>query len=183
MRLLLIAVLAGTSAAKAITITLDPDKTQIGYTLGDVLHTVHGVFKLKSGHIDVDIVKNSITGVAVVDASSGDSGSAPRDWRMKRKILETGRYPEITFSCTGLEGSVLTSGSSTITVTGLFGIHGQQHHIAIPMQIQFTGAQVLIKGKFSVPYVAWGMKNPSTFILRVNQAVEIEINAAGSVAF
>jgi polyisoprenoid-binding protein YceI len=181
--ILLLALLADVNAAKAITINLDPARTQIGYTLGDVLHTTHGAFKLKSGRIDVDIVRNSVSGVAVVDASSGDSGNGTRDGRMKRSILETDRYPEITFSCTGLEGSVATGGMSTVTVTGLFGIHGQQHQISIPMQVEFSGAQVVITGKFSVPYVAWGMKDPSRFILRVNETVDIEIKATGSVSF
>ena len=34
---------------------------------------------------------------------------------------------------------------------------------------------------FTVPYVKWGMKNLSTFVLRVDQSVEIEIHASGEV--
>ena len=34
---------------------------------------------------------------------------------------------------------------------------------------------------FAVPYVKWGMKNPSTFILRVDQSVDIEVQASGAV--
>jgi hypothetical protein len=32
---------------------------------------------------------------------------------------------------------------------------------------------------FVVPYVAWGLKNPSTLFLRVSDKVNIDINAAG----
>ena len=34
---------------------------------------------------------------------------------------------------------------------------------------------------FALPYVSWGMKNPSTFVLRVDEKVAIEIHAAGRV--
>jgi hypothetical protein len=35
---------------------------------------------------------------------------------------------------------------------------------------------------FTVPYAKWGMKNPSTLFLRVNDSVEIDLMAAGTVA-
>ncbi|MCU1332353.1 MAG: hypothetical protein JWM08_1345, partial [Candidatus Angelobacter sp.] len=37
-------------------------------------------------------------------------------------------------------------------------------------------------GTFSVKYREWGMKNPSTFILRVNDKVEIHVHAVGRLA-
>jgi hypothetical protein len=33
-----------------------------------------------------------------------------------------------------------------------------------------------------VPYTKWGMKNPSTLFLRVNESVEINLTAAGDFA-
>jgi hypothetical protein len=33
--------------------------------------------------------------------------------------------------------------------------------------------------KFEVPFVDWGMKDPSTLILRVNKSVEIELRTTG----
>ena len=36
-------------AAAENSIELDPARTSIAFTLGDVLHTVHGTFKLKRG--------------------------------------------------------------------------------------------------------------------------------------
>ena len=35
---------------------------------------------------------------------------------------------------------------------------------------------------FTIPYAKWGMKNPSTLFLRVNDSVEIDLVAAGNVA-
>lgn len=167
--------------AQPTAIDLDPSRTKIEFTLGDVLHTVHGTFKLKSGRLELDPGTTAISGEIVVDAASGESGSAARDSRMRKSILEVDRYPEITFTATGMDGKVSPYGSSSITVTGWFQIHGQRHQISVPMQIQIFGAQATAKGHFVVPYVAWGMKNPSTFILRVNQQVDIDVTAVVSM--
>ena len=178
---LLLQALAVSAVAQPIVIRLDPTKTTIEFTLADVLHTVHGTFTLKSGHFEVNPVGGEISGQAVVDAATGNSGGGMRDSRMKKNILEADRYPEITFTPTKFEGDVRTGSPVSVTVTGWFDIHGQRHQISIPMQVWISGEEASASGKFVVPYVAWGMKNPSTFILRVNEQVEIAVSAVGSV--
>ncbi len=42
---------SATLFAQQVQVILDPARTKIEWTLGDVLHTVHGTFKLKSGNI------------------------------------------------------------------------------------------------------------------------------------
>ena len=34
---------------------------------------------------------------------------------------------------------------------------------------------------FVIPYVQWGMKNPSNFLLKVNDKVEIRVQAVGRI--
>ncbi|MBV9502080.1 MAG: YceI family protein [Acidobacteriaceae bacterium] len=161
--------------------TLDPPKTIVLFTLSDVLHTVHGSFQLIEGHVSFDSATGAITGDLVVNAASGNSGSAARDKRMKRNILETERYPEIRFRPTRFAGSVSAPGTSNVEVTGSFLIHGQAHEITIPMQIQLSREEITATGKFIVPYVQWGMRNPSTFLLKVNDRVQIDFTAVGRV--
>jgi polyisoprenoid-binding protein YceI len=167
--------------AQPIAINLDPSKTRIEFTLADVLHTVHGTFKMKSGQLELNSEMNTISGQVIVDAASGESGNAARDRRMRNTFLEADRYPEITFTATGMEGMLSPNGSSSVTITGWFRIHGARHQLSVPMQIQMFGAQATAKGHFVVPYVAWGIKNPSTFILRVNQQVDIDVTAVVSL--
>jgi hypothetical protein len=45
-----------------------------------------------------------------------------------------------------------------------------------------TGPQVTAGAHFAVPYQKWGLKNPSTFILRVKDTVEIDVEATGHLA-
>ena len=47
------------------------------------------------------------------------------------------------------------------------------------MRIRVSQDQVTAEAMFTVPYVEWGMKNPSNFLLKVNDRVEIEIEAVG----
>ena len=81
----------GTSA-QPLTINLDPSKTKIEFTLGDVLHTVHGTFKLIFGRLEINPGTRAISGQVIVDATSGESGNATRDGRMRKSILESDRF-------------------------------------------------------------------------------------------
>jgi polyisoprenoid-binding protein YceI len=166
-------------SAQAAIIELDPSNTKIIFTLADVLHTVRGTFRLKQGRIQFDASTETISGEVIVDAASGDSGSAARDGRMRKNVLESQRYPEIRFTPASLRGSVSSTNGSSVSVTGMFEIHGQRHELTIPMQVRVDGENVTARGEFVVPYVAWGMKDPSTFLLRVDKKVTIGIVVTG----
>src|SRR5206468_824467 len=66
------------TSLQAETVVFDPTRTTVAFTLGDVLHTVHGSFKLKSGVIHFDSSTGKASGSVVVDATSGESGSGAR---------------------------------------------------------------------------------------------------------
>ena len=175
------ACLAPNAAAQQIAIDLDPARTTINFVLGDVLHTVHGTFRLKTGRVLIDPAAQSITGAVVVDAKSGDSGNGTRDKRMKRDVLEADHYPEITFTPEKIASGQPIDQSSEATVSGWFTIHGERHEISVPVQIKMSGSSVTAKARFVVPYVQWGMKNPSTLFLRVNDKVDVEVAVVGRI--
>jgi len=58
----------------------------------------------------------------------------------------------------------------------MFGIHGAEHELTVPLQVEASNGQYNATGTFKVPYIKWGMKNPSTLFLRVNDTVEITIH-------
>jgi polyisoprenoid-binding protein YceI len=152
----------------------------VKFTLGDVLHTVRGTFKLKQGDMQVD-PDGKVSGQIVVDAASGDSGSGMRDRKMNKEILESARYPEIAFRPDRIDGAVPSSGKSSVTIHGMFNIHGADREITVPAQVEASGERWTATVHFTVPYQKWGMKNPSTLFLRVGDTVEIDLVASGTV--
>jgi polyisoprenoid-binding protein YceI len=180
-RSVLIIFLGWTIAASSQPITLlcDPAHTTAKFTLGDVLHTVHGDFKVKSCELHFDPDSNKIDGTITFDATSGQSGSDGRDRKMHKVVLESARYPEISFRPDRIEGNVAPTGASSVKVHGIFGIHGAEHEITSPVEVSFDFGHWTASAHFPVPYAKWGMKNPSVFLLRVGDTVDIELQAAG----
>lgn len=169
--------------AQSIKLNLDPARTQITFTLGATFHSVEGSFKLKSGAIRFNPATGEARGDVVVDATSGESGNNSRDRKMHKSVLESQNYPEIVFVPERVQGPVSLSGDSHVQIRGLVKLHGSQHEITIPADIQITGAQLTANLHFAIPYVAWGLKDPSTFVLRVEKKVDIAIRAMGRLSF
>jgi polyisoprenoid-binding protein YceI len=172
-------ILAPASRAQESTIQIDPAQTKIEYSLGGTMHTVHGKFALKSGAIRFDPSTGKIGGLIIVDATSGDSGNTNRDGRMHREILESAKYQEIIFTPVQITGVVALGGSSKVEVSGRFRLHGQDHDVTFPVDVKSDGKNLQIATHIEIPYVQWGLKNPSNFFLRVSDVVVIDIHAAG----
>jgi polyisoprenoid-binding protein YceI len=174
--------LSGHLLAQETVVTLDAAQTRIEYTLGATAHTVHGTFKLKSGVVHFDPATGKASGAIVVDATSGTSGNGGRDSKMHREILESQKYPEVVFTPAQVKGTFNARGPSQLEVAGTFRLHGQDHELTLPILIQFAGSEATASTHFAIPYQKWGLKNPSTFILRVKDTVEIDVRGNAHVA-
>ena len=170
---------AHTLHAQEMTLELDPANTRIEFTLGATLHSVHGTFTLKSGTIHFNPSTGSASGLVVVDATSGDTGNQGRDHKMHQEILESQRYPEITFTPTKLSGKVELQGDSTVQVDGVFRLHGADHPMTLTLPAQAKGNTLSVRTHIVIPYVSWGLKNPSTFLLHVSDKVEVDVTSVG----
>src|SRR3984957_9134491 len=156
--LALLSLAAPAATAQHTTLQLDPTQTSVQYTLGDVLHTVHGTFQLDHGSLQFELSSGKISGEIVVDAKSGNSGSGMRDRKMHKEVLESERYPEIIFRPDHIDGSVSLQGNSSIQVHGLFFIHGSQHELIVPAEVGVSSNRWTATLHFAVPYAKWGMK-------------------------
>src|SRR5689334_18219775 len=86
------------SAQQPRSFMFDAAQTTVHFTLGTALHTVHGTFKLTRGTILFDPATGRASGELVVDATTGQSGNNSRDKKMHKEILESQKYPTITFT-------------------------------------------------------------------------------------
>jgi len=181
--LFVLAAMALTAVAHAQqkTFTLDPAQTKVNFTVDSTLHTVHGDFHLKRGSIQFDNNSGAAAGELVVDSASGESGSDGRDKRMHKDILESPKYSDIVFTPQHVKGTVANEGKSTVEVEGLLSMHGKSKPVIMPLEVQLQNGDGSADGSFSVKYQEWGMKNPSTFILRVNDTVHIHVHAVGKI--
>jgi polyisoprenoid-binding protein YceI len=175
----IVAVLAVGASAQNLALMLDPQQTVINFTLSDVLHTVHGTFQLKEGKLQFDPVSEKLIGEIVVDAKSGQTGNGMRDRKMHREVLESEHYAEISFRPDRVDGAVSLKGKSSVRVHGIFNIHGADHDLTVPADVEMFPDHWEAAFHFAVPYVSWGMKNPSTLFLRVGESVDIDVIASG----
>jgi polyisoprenoid-binding protein YceI len=169
------------SSASEIALAVDPARSEVRWSLESTLHTVHGKFALNGGEVQLDSATGRVSGEIVVSATSGESGNKSRDARMHKEILETAKYPEVIFRPTQLDGKVVESGASDCKIHGIFSIHGGDHEIVAPVHIEFNGVHWKETTNFEVPYVSWGIKDPSNFLLRVNPTVIVELTLSGEV--
>jgi polyisoprenoid-binding protein YceI len=172
---------AAPAAASLVSLTIDPAQSQVHWTVPSSLHTVHGTFAVTRGSMSFDPDSGQASGEIVVNAKSGESGNGSRDARMHKEILETAKFPEAVFRPTLVEGKVSPRGGCEVKVRGTLSVHGSNHEITALVHAELAGTTWKGSGKFDVPYVDWGIKDPSNFLLRVNHVVSVEIELSGSL--
>jgi polyisoprenoid-binding protein YceI len=169
----------GSHPAHEFRLQFDPSSSGADILLSGNFHSVGGSFALKRGAIQYDPASGKASGEIVFDARSGRTGSDGRDKKMHQDVLESSRFPEISFRPDHAQGTLATAGDSTLQVHGTFSIHGADHELTIPVTVHFDGETWSAKAAFRVPYAEWGMKNPSVLFLRVAGFVGVQFHAAG----
>jgi polyisoprenoid-binding protein YceI len=172
---------AASAFAQHQAFTVDPNTSQVAWALGGNGHHVTGTFHVQSGTVEFDSTSHTISGSIVVAAGSGNSGEASRDKKMNKDVLDVEHYTEITFIPQKFDGAIAPTGDSTIQVAGTFTLHGTPHDLTVPMQIHIDAGALTAKTHFSVPYVKWGLKDPSVFILKVAKEVDIDLTLTGKL--
>jgi len=175
------AVLAAAGVAQQ-RYTVDPASSDIHFTLGASDGPVNGTFRITSGEFTLDPATGAMTGTITVDAASGDSGNKKRDKKMTSDQMKAQTYAAVTFAPAKFSGSLKDSGDSAGQVDGTFTLLGQAHPLSVPMNVHMEAGHFTATGEFTVPFVNWGMKDPSWFVLKVQKEVKVQLKLAGLVA-
>ena len=181
--LALLAVTAGGAAARAEqrVLVLDPAASKVSFTLEATGHDVEGALAMKSGRIAFDPATGAATGEIAVDLKSGQTGNGSRDKTMHKEVLEDDKYPLAVFRAERVRGQVAPEGISQIHLDGTLSFHGADHKMSLPAKVEVHGGRLTAETSFPVPFVEWGLHDPSIMILKVAKVVAVKVKAQGSL--
>jgi polyisoprenoid-binding protein YceI len=173
---------ASSVLAQHQTFAVSPERSAVSFTLGGSGHETRGTFHVQNGSIDFDRTAPRLSGSVVVAAGSGKTGNDSRDKKMTNEVLDASHFAEVSFAPQSYSGMIAPTGDSTIQVTGTFTLHGTPHDLTVPMQIHIDGVNCTAETHFIVPYIKWGLKDPSVFILKVAKEVDVNLTLVGQLS-
>jgi polyisoprenoid-binding protein YceI len=176
------AVLTPAALAQHQTFVVNPDASEVKIALKTTHELVNGAFHVQSGSIEFDRGTPKLTGWVVVLAGSGKTGNDSRDKKMNKDILKVEQFATVSFDPKTYTGALAPSGDSNLQVTGIFTLLGTPHEITIPILVHLEGTTATAKAHFVVPYVDWGLKNPSFLIWKADNDVAIDLSLAGRLS-
>ena len=161
------------------TLTLDPEASQVTFVLKATGHDVRGNLFLQQGEIRFDPATGAATGEVKIDARRTETGSRRRDRKMHEKVLKSEEYPLIVFTAESMDGEVAATGASNIQLHGTVSLLGVEHPLTLAVDLEIEVERLRATTTFTVPYVEWGLQDPSFLFLRVGKVVEVTVSIEG----
>ena len=178
----LVAVLAAVSVhAQQQVLVLDPQASTVSFTLKATGHEVEGGFALKSGRIAFDRATGEAAGEITIDLKGAQTGNKSRDKTMQEEVLETQKHPTAVFRAERVRGTVPESGAGQLTLDGTLSFHGADHKVSLPAKVDVQNGRVKADAQLEIPYVEWGLHDPSILMLRVAKVVTVKVRAEGTL--
>jgi len=141
----------------------------------DFSGTVRGASKgLQFASLALDIVADSLT--LVDNVSEGDRKEIEAS--MKQKVLETAKFPRITFRSIGVTVDGTKDASSSIKLVGNLWLHGVGHKITIPMTVTLQGDSLRAIGTTKLHQTHYGIEPYTAAIgtIRVKDEVTLSFD-------
>ena len=173
---------APVALAQQQTFVATPDASEVKMTLKTTHEVVNGTFHIQSGSLEFDRSAAKMSGSVVVLAGSGKTGNGSRDKKMNKDVLEVEQHATVSFEPKSYAGAVAPSGDSTIQVTGIFTLLGTPHEITIPIFVHLEGKTATAKAHLVVPYIQWGLKDPSFLFWKADKDVAIDLVLTGRLS-
>ena len=180
--LLFALILAPAAGAQHQTFVVHPEESEVRMKLNTTHEVVNGTFHIQSGSIGFDRSDPKMAGLVIVLPDSGKTGNNSRDKKMHQDILKVDQFATITFAPKFYAGTIAPSGDSAIQVSGVFTLLGNPHDLTIPMQIHIDGSKATARAHFVVPYIQWGLKDPSFMFWKAKRDVAIDLDLVGQLS-
>lgn len=164
------------------TLTLDAAKSKLTFVLGATGHDVLGDLTLAGGKVVFDRASGVASGEITLDATKTATGSGSRDKTMHKDVLISAKFPTIVFKPEKLEGQLAASGKSQIGLRGKISLVGMEHELLLPAEVEINGNRVVAKSTFKIPFLDWGLKDPSILFLKVDKEVVVTLQVEGELA-
>jgi polyisoprenoid-binding protein YceI len=172
----------GLAGAAERTLTFDGAHTEVAFDLPATGHDVHGLISFRQGEIRFDDETGRASGEIVLDAASAVSGNDSRDKTLREEVFEAAKFPEIRFIADRVEGRLAAEGTSEIRLAGRVRLHGVEHPLTMKAKVVAHGTHLSADTEFPVPFLDWGLEDPSILFLRVEPVVTVKIHAEGELA-
>jgi polyisoprenoid-binding protein YceI len=98
----------------------------------------------------------------VVTDKISDSDRQTIEKEMREQVLETGKYPEITFNSTKIEATKKSDAEYQAKIWGDLTLHGVTHNILINAELTFGDKTLRARGVFSLKMTDYSIKPPSS---------------------
>lgn len=112
---------------------------------------------------------STITSVGIsADLTELASDDSRRDGRLREQAIETGRFPQATFTLTEPIdlGSVPADGATfDVTATGELTLHGVTRTISLPLHAVLTGDVVTVTGSVEIAFADYAIEKPTSFLV------------------
>ncbi len=170
--------IAAEGPPEAFNLSLDPEATKVTFELGATGHTVQGDLYARGGELHLT-QNGGASGYFELDALRTSTHNKRRDKTMHNKVLESSHFPTIRFEAESFKGSFPTSGEGSLSLVGSIILLGQSHPFELPIHWTVEGDRFTGSTDIEVPFIDWGLHDPSLLFLRVHKTVDIHIETSG----
>lgn len=134
---------------------------------------------------DISAVNNKVT--SIFDALKGDIAYLlnVKDFQFEKKLMqvhfnekymESEKYPKSSFQGKIVGFDMQHTGPQPVKAVGKLTIHGVTKDVEIPGTIELVNNQLVMKSKFKVKLVDYGIKVPQIVYQNIAQSIEVAID-------
>ena len=111
--------------------------------------------KIEASSVRLQIATKSLT---VVDPGESEKDRKEVQATMVgEKVLDVAKFPEISFTSSGVSGAKKTARGWELTISGKLKLHGVEKPVSFPLHVQTEGAQLRGEGEISVLQTDYGI--------------------------